>query len=393
MRLAVGHAVAGPVPAIHGAVVHLERRQLWDLAAPQPPVRVLPVGGAEKGRDPGDVLVEHLEHRLLHPALAEPHARRELAQVRRGAAGVDRLLKQGDARLGPQPPPEQERRVDGGREHRRREDLGDVVQPRHLLGTGLQMHLEARVAPLEHYGVVLEVKLVRPLDVQPVGAARHAVRRLVEHVVALERGEVLQSQVRHREAGQDAGEHDLRVVGSRLFAHGANQCVHFFLQMAEAARAQRHGRQVDLEVVKGDLGRELGSGEPVEHLHGDGSRPPPPVDQKQLLLGPYPTDPRLEHALLEHGTERAQVQEKRLRVQAHVIRIEAGVYLQSAHGLLRTHEYARQAGRCLSGETPRSVWGISAPGRLDRNLWPGRGKPGSIPRGRARNLDRSNGSR
>ena len=71
---------------------------------------------------------------VVHPVGAERDAGAALAQVVAGTAGVDRLLEQRDARLGPQPLAEQQRRVRGAGQHGPGEQLGDVVHVGELVG-------------------------------------------------------------------------------------------------------------------------------------------------------------------------------------------------------------------------------------------------------------------
>jgi hypothetical protein len=92
--------------------------------------------------------------------------------VHHGArARVDRLLEEGDARLAPELTAEEERRVGGRREHRPGHHLGDVVAPRELRRSHLEVHLEAGVAGLQHDVVVAQQQLVASLDVELVVAA------------------------------------------------------------------------------------------------------------------------------------------------------------------------------------------------------------------------------
>src|SRR5438309_2326091 len=109
MRLAVGDAVAGPVPAIYRPVVEPQRLELRRLSAGHLLERVLVEIGAHERAEARDVLAEQLGHRLPDPARAEHDSRGALAHVLLAGARVHGLLEQRDARLGPQPPAEEER--------------------------------------------------------------------------------------------------------------------------------------------------------------------------------------------------------------------------------------------------------------------------------------------
>jgi hypothetical protein len=130
MRLPVGPAIAGAVPPVDGAVMQPQSLQLGDLAPFQGGERVFLDIGRHQGAEACDVLLEQLEDRIADPMPAEVDPRTAIAQVVNGSARVDRLLKEGDARLAPQLAPEQERRVGRRRDHRRRHHLGNVIQVR-----------------------------------------------------------------------------------------------------------------------------------------------------------------------------------------------------------------------------------------------------------------------
>ena len=124
---AVRDAVATPVPAPDRAGVQAQRRQVGGLAAAEGVERVGDLDVREERREPCDVLPVELEDRAADPSVAEGDARLEVAEVMARPAGVDGLLEQGDAGLGPQPAAEQQRRVGGAGQHGPGEHLRDVV--------------------------------------------------------------------------------------------------------------------------------------------------------------------------------------------------------------------------------------------------------------------------
>jgi hypothetical protein len=113
----------------------------------------------------------------------------------RGASRIQRLLEQGDSGLGPEASPEEERGVRRRRQYRSRECLCDVVALGEFLGRNLEVHLKAGVARLEHGRVVLHMKFVGAVDLQPIGTAPHASQGLVQSEIAGTRCDVLQGQV------------------------------------------------------------------------------------------------------------------------------------------------------------------------------------------------------
>jgi hypothetical protein len=104
-----------------------------------------------------------------------------LAQVQARRADVAALLEERDARLGPEPRPKSTGELVPDGEHRRQEQLREVVEVREALGLGeLQVHLEARVAGLDHHRVVFDHELVDAADGEVEGlAARAFMARLI----------------------------------------------------------------------------------------------------------------------------------------------------------------------------------------------------------------------
>jgi hypothetical protein len=132
----------------------------------------------------------------------------------RRRARIEGLLKERDARLGPQSAPKEQRGVDGGGQDGSRHGLRGVVSSRKLIGGDLEMHLKARVAGLEHRRIMLHVQFVDALDLQPVRPAAHLGERLVQCIVAGTRRDVVEGEIGLGEAGQDAGEDDLCAVSA-----------------------------------------------------------------------------------------------------------------------------------------------------------------------------------
>ena len=75
----------------------------------------------------------------------------------------------------------------------------------------------------------------------------------------------------------------------------------------QAPTLEKYRRDVEFQIEKGELGRELGALEAVDHLHRNRGGGPRPVDEEDLLLGPDPPDPGLEHARCGHHLQRLDV--------------------------------------------------------------------------------------
>ena len=116
------------------------------------------------GRVARDVLAKDLEHRALEPVVAEIDSL-ALASLQESArAHVERLLEQRHPRLVPESVLQEDGGIHGHRQHRPRDRLRSVVEPRELLGAGLEVHLEARGARFEHHVLVEDLQLVQTLD-------------------------------------------------------------------------------------------------------------------------------------------------------------------------------------------------------------------------------------
>ena len=130
---------------------------------------------AEDDAEARDVLPIDLEDRIVHPVRPEVHPRLDVPQLGPRTPSVDRLLEERDARLAPQPFPEQKRGAGCRRQHRSGGHEGYVVESRELLRPDLEVHLEARVRRLEHHVVVLDQQLVHALEVELVSAAAQTI--------------------------------------------------------------------------------------------------------------------------------------------------------------------------------------------------------------------------
>ena len=150
---------------------------------------------AEDDAEARDVLPVDLEDRIVHPVRSEVHPRLDVPHLGPRAPRVDRLLKQRDARLSPQPLPEQKGGAGGRRQHRSGGHESDVVESSELLGADLEVHLEARVRRLEHHVVVLDQQLVHSLEIELVGTAAQTIEPVVQCVVALIRCHVREREV------------------------------------------------------------------------------------------------------------------------------------------------------------------------------------------------------
>ena len=173
------------------------------------------------------------------------------------------------------------------------------------------MNLEAGVTSFEHDRVVLEVEFVGTLDLHPIHPAAHPVDGDVQGLVTLPGRHVLQTEIRFRQRGQDAGQHHLGAVLVGLGLHLAQHVVQRGVHLGKALPAEGERREIDLEVEQGDLGGELRS-QVRQDLVGNGSRPPAAVDQEHLLLGADAPHARLDAAVADHLIERAQIRQQRL---------------------------------------------------------------------------------
>ena len=101
---------------------------------------------------------------IVDPTIAEADTRPRVAGLVRGVAGVDRVMKERDAALTPQPLAHEHGRVDRGGQDRCGHHLGEVVERSEFLGVDLKVDLEAGVRRLEHDVVMGQVELILALD-------------------------------------------------------------------------------------------------------------------------------------------------------------------------------------------------------------------------------------
>ena len=206
VRLAVvGDAVAGPVPTVNSAVVHLEGEQLRRHALPHLSERIILHICGQQDAEARQVLAVDVEDTLLDPALAEAYASRALAHVLVRAAGVEGLLKQRDPVFVPQASPEDDGAVCGCRQNRPRQRLRDVVVLHEVGGRHLEVHLETRVSRLEQWTVVFDGQLVDALESDlVVGVELVVADRLHECSVARHGRQVAHVEVELPQRRQDA---------------------------------------------------------------------------------------------------------------------------------------------------------------------------------------------
>jgi hypothetical protein len=124
----VGNAVAGPVPAVDRSVMQAQRVEFGHLASGDHADRVFLELRGQDDPEPGDVLLEDLDHRFVDPVISEVDTGLEPAGGQRFGAGIDRILEHGDPGFVPEPLAEQDRRVDAGCQQRTGNRLGDVVE-------------------------------------------------------------------------------------------------------------------------------------------------------------------------------------------------------------------------------------------------------------------------
>jgi len=191
--------------------------------------------------------------------------------------------------------------------------------PEALRLVDLEVHLEARVARLEHERVVLCVQLVEALDrdvvALPARLGHHAVQREVARV----RHHVGEREVGLAERGQDAGQHRLHVEVGGGALHLRVELVQLAFHLREALAGERLGVGIELEVEEPELGRVVRVVELLQHVERGGRRVEGLVDQEHLLLGADARDPALEHVALEHALERPQLGEERAHEAAALV--------------------------------------------------------------------------
>ena len=330
MRLAVlGRAVDGAIPAVDGAVVQPQRLELRDAARVQLREGILLDVGAHQRAEAGDVLLVQIDDAPLQPLAAEGDARDRVAQVVAGGADVAGLFEEGDARLGPEAAAEEDRRVDAHRQHRREQELREVVEVgKSFRLRELQMDLEAGVAGFDHHRVVLHHQVVDALDGEVERFAARFVHGAVERHVARVGDHVVEAEVGLQNCRKDPGEHDL--VAERLggLARFDEQGSELRFHVAEAVARVRLGVGVGLDLEEAQLGGEMRIADGFQDLQRAGSGMVGAVDEEHLLLRADARDAALECVLGHHPVERTQVVEHRAHEGA------PGRAFQPAAGLL-----------------------------------------------------------
>ena len=324
-------AVARPVPAVHRSVVEAQGLELRNPAGGEDGEGVVADLGGDQQLEAGDVFAEDLEHRVVDPALAEADPRRLLPAV--GVmAGVDRLAEDRDPGLAPQPLAEEQRRVGGGGEDRRRQRLGDVVEPGEAPGLDLEVDLEGGVAGLGHHAVVGHPELVAALDAELEIAPREPLRGLGDGEVARLRGHVVERQIGLVEGRQDAGQEDLGAELPGPPPGDGHDVVELRLEAAQGVGAEDDRIEIGLEVEPGELGGEPRVVDRCEDLERQGRRTVAAVDQEELLLGADAGGAGLEHALGEHLLQRPQVAQDLAHEGPQLFRRALLLDLRLAHG-------------------------------------------------------------
>ena len=102
---------------------------------------------------------------ILQPSVTEADARWLVARELGAGALIRRMLKQRHACFLPQPLTKQHWRVNGDRQHRRGNRLGDVVMVREIFGVALKVNLKTGVTRFHHDVVVRQVQFVETFNV------------------------------------------------------------------------------------------------------------------------------------------------------------------------------------------------------------------------------------
>ena len=130
---------------------------------------------------------------------------------------------------------------------------------------------------------------------------------VVQCVVALLGCHVLQPEVPGMDGGQNTRQDQLRIQLSTQDPNAFNQPVQIRLHARKARPREFERVKVDFQIESGELidyPRIIGQGEDFLSQRG---RLGIAIDQKELLLGAYTLDIRLEHVILKHVLESAHV--------------------------------------------------------------------------------------
>ncbi len=107
------------------------------------------------------------------------------------------------------------------------------------------------------------------------------------------------------------------------------------LELPQAVAAHGEGIGVDLEVKSSVLGGQTFVGRIRHDLGSDGRRMPRVVEQKDLLLRTQPRDPGLDHPLLNHAIEGADVRQQPAGVGPQDFGVVDGTNRAGAHVVAR----------------------------------------------------------
>ena len=202
---------------------------------------------------------EHFDDRLAHIADAEG----DPPGVIRGPHR-HRLLEQGNAGLVPQIVAEEPGRVGAHRHHGRRDHLFQIEGPPGPFGADTQMNLKGGGGRFEHHVMVEGAQMFGGGDVHFEGrAVAHPEHLLVECLISLQGGDVLQGEVGFAHRGQDTDHHHVGIQGPGGLATALPAPVQLLVQPVEDAGAEAGRLGVEFDVEGGQLGHHHGV---VEHL-------------------------------------------------------------------------------------------------------------------------------
>ncbi len=289
--------------------------------------------GHDEGAKARQVLLEEIDHASGQPLATEADALVPLTQVQAARANVARLLEQRDARLGPEPAAEEKGRVGAHGESWRQDELRDVVVMVEALRFGdLQVHLEARVARLDHHRVVPHRQLVDASDGEVEGVAASRVHRSVQHLVARLRHHVVEAQIRLAQGREDAGQDGGEVERSGGGAHLGVEPVELRLHRRDPPAREGLRVRVGLQIEEAELGREVRILDVLQDAQGPAGWVIGPVDEEELLLRPDAEDAALEPLLLHHPLECAELGQEGAHEAPPRVSTEVLVDLLVRHG-------------------------------------------------------------
>ncbi len=142
-----------------------------------------------------EVLAKYLERRVLYPRVAESDTGGQATPELRARSIVDGALEDRDPGLVPQAPAEQDGRVGGCGEQRRGHQLCQVVEALELVGSDLNVQLQARVGRLDHDAVVNDVEQVDAIDAYGKRATPETCEGRVHLTVARLRSEIVDREI------------------------------------------------------------------------------------------------------------------------------------------------------------------------------------------------------